>query len=419
MLQKNNQHFKVRKINSWNNLEVVHPMVKFFCFIILLIAIFLPTGFFFQLILFTFTSIIWMINGLSARRFGKITLSVLIIFGIFLFFNWLIYKEPIAFNWSNHLTIGNQWWLRSSSQSYLQWSNEKTYLSKIWGGISPVVFQGETLTFNHHTVTISEIIKENWVTKHQLLRAWKGFNHQQQNALIAHFNHSKEIAQEYAWLIKNNWTFGKIKLQGSFVNQPNFLTPGQGFAYATTWYSLSPLAVEITLFMTIRVYLLILITGIMLETTSITDLSFAIAKWLTPLRWIKIPVNEIAIVIAMALNFIPLLRDETKQIIRAQANRGLDFQSRNFIVKLKSLKAIVTPLFVSALTIAEELALVMEARGYCPSNPMTIYPAPKWNWTFVWYSLWALGMLAVAISFTVTSLLFTPFGVFEAICITK
>ena len=85
---------------------------------------------------------------------------------------------------------------------------------------------------------------------------------------------------------------------------------------------------------------------------------------LNPLKKLKVPAHEIAMMMSIALRFIPTLIDETDKIMKAQKARGADFESGNIIKKTKSLIPVLIPLFISAFTRADELAMAMEARGY-------------------------------------------------------
>ncbi|MCQ2518647.1 MAG: energy-coupling factor transporter transmembrane protein EcfT [Lachnospiraceae bacterium] len=116
--------------------------------------------------------------------------------------------------------------------------------------------------------------------------------------------------------------------------------------------------------MMIRLTFLILGSSIMTLTTTPGRLTDGIEKLLKPLRIFKVPVHEIAMMMSIALRFIPILMEETDKIMKAQIARGADFESKNLIKKTKSLVPLLVPLFVSAFRRAEELALAMEARCY-------------------------------------------------------
>lgn len=117
--------------------------------------------------------------------------------------------------------------------------------------------------------------------------------------------------------------------------------------------------------MAIRIILLVVNTSVVLTyTTSPIDLTFAIEKLLTPLAKIKVPVHSFAMMMSLALRFIPTLVEETDKIIAAQKSRGADFSSGNLISRIKALIPILIPLLLSSFRRADELALAMECRCY-------------------------------------------------------
>ena len=117
-------------------------------------------------------------------------------------------------------------------------------------------------------------------------------------------------------------------------------------------------------FMTIRLIYLVLGSSIMTFTTTPNDLTDGIEKLLWPLRKIKVPIHEIAMMMSIALRFIPILLEEADKIIKAQTARGADLERGNIIQKAKAMIPILVPLFVSAFRRANDLAMAMEARCY-------------------------------------------------------
>lgn len=117
--------------------------------------------------------------------------------------------------------------------------------------------------------------------------------------------------------------------------------------------------------MLLRLVSMVLGTSVLLSfTTSPLDLTDAIERVLSPLKVIKVPVHEFAMMMSIALRFIPTLIEETNKIISAQKARCADFDSGNLINRLKALIPVLIPLFVSAMRRAEELADAMECRCY-------------------------------------------------------
>ena len=116
--------------------------------------------------------------------------------------------------------------------------------------------------------------------------------------------------------------------------------------------------------MGVRLVLLIVGSSLLTLTTSPIELTDGIENLLLPFRKIGVPAHEIAMMMSIALRFIPILLEETDKIMKAQMARGADFESGNIIERAKAMIPIMVPLFISAFRRAEELAMAMEARCY-------------------------------------------------------
>lgn len=117
-------------------------------------------------------------------------------------------------------------------------------------------------------------------------------------------------------------------------------------------------------FVTTRIICLILASSCLTFTTSPTELTDAIERLMKPLRVIHFPVHEIAMMMSLALRFVPTLLEETDKIIQAQKARGADMESGNLVKRVKALVPILIPLFVSAFRRAYDVATAMECRCY-------------------------------------------------------
>ena len=122
--------------------------------------------------------------------------------------------------------------------------------------------------------------------------------------------------------------------------------------------------VETAVFMVVRILCLIVGTSLLTYTSSPIDLTDAIERLLSPLKKIKVPVHELAMMMTIALRFIPTLLEETDKITSAQKARGADMETGSIFKRAKALIPILIPLFVSSFRHAEELALAMECRCY-------------------------------------------------------
>ncbi len=140
----------------------------------------------------------------------------------------------------------------------------------------------------------------------------------------------------------------------------------------------------------VRLILLIITTTMLTLTTSPMDITSAIESLLKPLRVIKFPVHELALMMSIALRFIPTLMEETDRIMKAQTARGASFSEGSIISRAKGIVPILVPLFVSAFKRADDLALAMEARCYDGSNHRTSMK----KMTFGWRDL--IGLIVIA-----------------------
>jgi energy-coupling factor transport system permease protein len=117
-------------------------------------------------------------------------------------------------------------------------------------------------------------------------------------------------------------------------------------------------------FMFFRLMLLIMGSSVMTLTTTPNQLTDGLESLMRPLKIFKVPVHEMAMMMSIALRFIPILMEETDKIMKAQIARGADMENKNLFIRVKNLIPILVPLFISAFRRAGDLALAMEARCY-------------------------------------------------------
>jgi len=128
-----------------------------------------------------------------------------------------------------------------------------------------------------------------------------------------------------------------------------------------------------TLYIIVRLLLMIMITTCLTATTKPLDMTLGIEDLLKPFERIHVPAHEIAMLISIALRFIPDLIEETERIMKAQESRGVDLREGKLTERIMAILSLIVPLFVSAFQRAEDLANAMEARGYAPGEPRTRY----------------------------------------------
>ena len=166
------------------------------------------------------------------------------------------------------------------------------------------------------------------------------------------------------WIILFTFVINIFFLPGEVIWKFGFLT-------------LTREGIRQAIFMSIRLIFLVVGTSLLTLTTSPIQLTDGIERALNPLKKIGMPVHELAMMMTIALRFIPTLLDETDKIMKAQMSRGADFESSNIINRAKNLVPLLVPLFVSAFRRADELAMAMEARCYRGGEGRTRMKIPK------------------------------------------
>ena len=143
-----------------------------------------------------------------------------------------------------------------------------------------------------------------------------------------------------------------------------FVTPGENYIFELGFLRVSAEGLRNAFFMVLRIMMLIMGTFLMTYTTSPISLTDGLERLLNWMKKLHVPVHELAMMMSIALRFIPTLIEETDKIMSAQKARGADFESGNLIQKAKAMLPILVPLFVSAFRRADELATAMECRCY-------------------------------------------------------
>ena len=152
--------------------------------------------------------------------------------------------------------------------------------------------------------------------------------------------------------------------------------------------------ISTAIFMAVRIITLILISSLLTYTTSPTALTDGLERLLSPLKKLHIPVDTLAMMMTIALRFIPTLIEEIDKIMNAQKARGADIDSGNLVQRAKALIPIFIPLFVNSFRRAYELAFAMECRCYNGSNRRTRMKKMKFSWRDAVASVFILVMLA-------------------------
>ena len=152
-----------------------------------------------------------------------------------------------------------------------------------------------------------------------------------------------------------------------------------------------------TLFVITRLLLMISITTLLTATTNPLDLTLGIEWLLKPLEVIHFPAHEVAMMVSIALRFIPTIIEETMRIMNAQKSRGVDFENGRLAEKISAILSLIVPLFSVAFERAYELADAMEARGYVPGEKRTRYHVLHFRFMDYLFIFICMAILAISI----------------------
>lgn len=354
----------------------INPSLKFVTFIVMIAMVFLPLGFFAQLIIGLFLITIYLFAKIGIKTFFNIIKSILLLFLLLLLINWCLYKDPIAVQIPDNyfaMQIGSNKLITNCALS-----DGNSYVSNLWGGkifsfLTPDMLQLPDGT----SLTVSNVLE-------------KGITLEGVHYSALQLSGSSIYNSENSVVLENNVVL-----------------------YQSNWYTLSPYALQLALYVSIKVFLMILAATILTTTTSSIELTYALEDILSPLKIVKFPVAEVSMMIAIALRFVPSLLVESQRILNAQSSRGIDFKNGNFIDKIRSMVSLIVPLFNISFQKSMDLASAMEARSYNPRYSRTRYR--KYNVTIIdWIIFGILCLLfGFLIGITINKLFFSPFGLFE------
>ena len=404
----------------------LNPSLKFIAFIVLIAMIFLPLGFFAQMLIGVVVLAIYFAAKLPKKMMWNIIKSVLFLFALLLLINWCIYKDPIAVMLPNNyfgITVGNlekMPMLSLNAGSSIMLPNSTTltpfgeaYVSNLWGGTVIGFIPTNDPAFLNKVIEQNLGIDAEKVEK-SLNSLYNNISSTSRTDLLKLFNGDEGLAKRYLWVINNRFVLDGVKYTPTILNHANNGFMINSVVYSqTSWSTLSPKAIQLALYVSIKVYLMIVVATILTSTTTSIELTYALEDILSPLKIFRFPVAEASMMIAIALRFIPSLLSESQRVLNAQSSRGVDFKNGNFIDKCKAIVSLVVPLFSIAFQKAGELANAMDARSYNPRYARTRYRIFKLT-IFDWFAFALLCILfGFLIGIMIVKLNFTPFGIFE------
>ncbi|MGY6171985.1 energy-coupling factor transporter transmembrane component T family protein [Candidatus Mycoplasma pogonae] len=208
----------------------------------------------------------------------------------------------------------------------------------------------------------------------------------------------------------NSFVLKEENIKNSLSALPEYLQPQIKDLVASVYYVspnnsifvVSYIGIMRAVTISFRIYNMIIVTTILTFTTKPILLTKAIEDLLYPFKLIKLPVNIFAMIISIALRFVPTILSEANRIMKAQASRGVDFKNGKGSEKIKAMVTLTIPLFVIAFQRAEDLGNAMETRGFEPYAKRTRYRVLKLKWFDYLFFLFLAGII-IGISFLETN----------------
>ncbi|MBB6447561.1 energy-coupling factor transporter transmembrane component T family protein [Bacillus benzoevorans] len=158
-----------------------------------------------------------------------------------------------------------------------------------------------------------------------------------------------------------------------------FFTRGGDLIVDLGWFKIYEEGIRQGIYISLRFLLLVLVTSLLTLTTTPIEITDGIEYLLAPLKKVRFPVHELALMMSIALRFIPTLMQETDKIMKAQTARGVEFSGGPVKERIRAIVPLLIPLFISSFKRAEELAVAMEARGYRGGEGRTKYRQLSWR----------------------------------------
>ncbi|MCF0228049.1 MAG: energy-coupling factor transporter transmembrane protein EcfT, partial [Malacoplasma sp.] len=297
----------------WHRLN---PAVKIIITLLFIVIIFLPNGFFGQLIAIVGIATMWTLAWIPFRILKKVLITWAVMLALLFLINWIAYKAPGI-------------------------SIDPDVKRNIIGGWD-MIDQGHVIPF-----TIN------------------GTNH----CVVCGSIYGGDVYMGHVWV------GSEPQLLDGFNKLLSFNCAGQKCysMYYSTAYTLSTDVIFTSVVVSIKIGLMIALIAILIATTSEVQLTAGIGAILSPLKLFRIPVNEWAMTIAIAIRYVPSLLGEAQNVLKAQASRGVDYHNGKFTDKAKALVSLIVPMFSIAFHKADDLSNAMEARNYTPRANRTSY----------------------------------------------
>ena len=354
----------------------MNPALKFLTTIFVVAMIFIPFGFVYQAVLLVFCLTLFFLAKLPLKKLWRIIQSVIFLAIILSLINWITYKGPgVVFDFESQYYFFYK-------PSFLNWDSFHVTVSEGKHFLQGSMYGGQVLPNSSNFLNGATLPDGNSYLGNGFFKVTSQNDTSKLKEIIGNL----DISQ--GWSIKEVF-YGTSE------------TEHYAYIYLTKWYTYSSQAICLMLYVTLKIFLMILIVTILTSTTSSIQLTCALEDILNPFRYLRLPVAEWSMTIALVLRFIPSLLDESNRILKAQASRGLDFKNGSLKDKLFSLTSLVVPLFSIAFKKAGELSNAMEARGYNPRYSRTRYrdyDIKFWDWIIFLISALLFGILITLVT---------------------
>ncbi len=405
----------------------VNPAFKFIIFILSVLIFFIPTGFFGQTFLIVITISSLFVAKLTKKTYINLFRTFLIMLALFIVINWITVKYPIAIflNNEHYNTLGS-------------WSDFFCVDSTKYGYTNPSIKFTDILG-DGKIATIFEVknhVARLMVDNSKDINKWistidKNDLNQILGYMMPYYGESESWCKAMLYALNNEYTIDGIRWKSEILaNLPvtsdlSQLASAYSFkgiiynvegivTYSTTWYSIGYSAFFNALNITIKVTMIIAASIILTSTTTPSELTNGIEKLFSPLKILRFPANECALILSIGIRFIPSLLIESRRILNAQAARGLDFYNGNLWIKIKSLVSLIIPLFSISINRSSELANAMDARGYNPRAERTKYRQIHTKTIDYIYLFILILVMSFQLFLWIFKFLFQPFGIIEA-----
>jgi len=170
-----------------------------------------------------------------------------------------------------------------------------------------------------------------------------------------------------------------------------------GYSFTTFRFAIYEKGIEMSIFVIIRLVIIISLSTVLTLTTKPTDLTQGLESLMRPLKIIGIRSEDFALIISISLRYIPTILDEAFKIMAAQASRGADFAEGKLKDKVKQVISLLVPMFIIAFKRSEDLADAMESRNFVPGKPRTRIHELRFGWTDIGVGIFTLAALALTI----------------------